>query len=193
MTKPKNHMFKCLCPPKYGGPLCEGATRIVNCNNLFSFILDNTNQFFGDNFPRQWYISLISILYIYFFGKQFKGPINVMFTPRSLNFSRNERRLNRYKINNDKATASRGHRGACFLASRSLSSSWETASREERAHLPTVNMSHIAVFQQLHFSCKIWTNFYPAFDPTKIVERNFHTKIACAVNASRTRVKLQIE
>ncbi|CAH3123380.1 unnamed protein product [Porites lobata] len=23
MTKPKNHMFKCLCPPKYGGPLCE--------------------------------------------------------------------------------------------------------------------------------------------------------------------------
>ena len=121
MTKHKNYMFKCLCPPKYGGPLCEGATRIVNCNNLFSFILDNTNQFFGDNFPRQWYISLISILYIYFFGKQFKGPINVMFTPRSLNFSRNERRLNRYKINNDKATASRGHTERAFPASRAVS------------------------------------------------------------------------
>ena len=44
-----------------------------------------------------------------------------MFTPRSLNFSRNKRRLNRYKINNDKATASRGHRERAFPASRAVS------------------------------------------------------------------------
>ena len=24
MTVDKNGVFKCLCPPKFGGPLCEG-------------------------------------------------------------------------------------------------------------------------------------------------------------------------
>ena len=70
MTKHKNHMFKCLCPPKYGGPLCEGATRIVSCNNLFSFILGNTKPIFRRQFSQK----MIYFFYIYFFGRQFKRP-----------------------------------------------------------------------------------------------------------------------
>ena len=64
MTKHKNHMFKCLCPPKYGGPLCEGATRIVSCNNLFHLPWAIQNQFLGDNFQKMIYFFEIYLIYI---------------------------------------------------------------------------------------------------------------------------------
>ena len=29
MTMGKHDVFKCLCPPKYGGPFCEGKLQFV--------------------------------------------------------------------------------------------------------------------------------------------------------------------
>lgn len=29
MTVDKNGVFKCLCPPKFGGPLCEGKPLLL--------------------------------------------------------------------------------------------------------------------------------------------------------------------
>lgn len=34
MTVDKNGVFKCLCPPKFGGPLCEGKPLL-----LFFFLI----------------------------------------------------------------------------------------------------------------------------------------------------------
>lgn len=63
MTKHKNHMFKCLCPPKYGGSLCEGASKTCKLKQPFSFVRAIQTTFRGLNFLRQ----------KKFFGRQFKG------------------------------------------------------------------------------------------------------------------------
>lgn len=49
MTVDKNGVFKCLCPPKFGGPLCEGKPLL-----LFFFLIrtvvDNAKLYFYTSF-----------------------------------------------------------------------------------------------------------------------------------------------
>lgn len=40
MTMGANGVFKCLCPPKYGGPLCEGKTSLKQTPALSSTVMN---------------------------------------------------------------------------------------------------------------------------------------------------------
>ena len=135
------------------------------------------------------------MFYLYFFGKQFKGPINVMFTPRSLN---NFPEMNNVWTDIRSITTRQQLQEAteerAFPASRAVSPRRERLLAGKSVRICQPWISHtLPFFSNYIFHVKFGQIFILRLIQQKLSKRIFTPKFLKAVTASRTRVTLQVE